>query len=1161
MNPAETREAIVQHLYRSLFGPTDDGTSAWLGKPDPHELIIKDGVSWDQPRPVGHWVNEDNDEVLSSPPFFVYGVGVLFPRVSAAIQSEIDGMLVRDEQDDTDDIEPSDKNSSIADLSSDDTDANVDDSSQTTESTTRPRSMAISVRISNEIEEVSLVLTGGTYSQVNVGNQPHPWWSRKHRKVEMKLAVLTTSEEQVQLGDVSVTVGCSVRVLDSDTKIATVWIRNDTEASSAVEFSAKCLFQTQLTIAVADLLPYDRIATQGASSLELLYRNELRLAAGHGVDATAEKVSDGWKVKSNSMPIARLHGLTPDVPYSIGMVDLGEFNSKAVSGINRLILDYETWISEKKLESQELSSEYLKVAQKNIESCQSFIDRIKIGWTLVQENSDVRKVLSDMSLAMNKQRIAYGSPLRDVQQLGNSEAEFQVIGVNPHTLQHEQSSWRAFQIAFILASLNKVVNQSEDLETPVDVIWMPTGGGKTEAYLGLAGFVILWERLIKEKSNSNWTGAHFTKVFMRYTLRLLTSQQLTRASSLICALELTRQNDVSSYGINVIRIGAWLGSKTSPNTHEAARILYGQILNKKSDGKSFMITRCPWCGARMGHVLGTQVVGYKKVSHPDPSVRTQRVMAYCPADDCEFKFREINHNRNTTYTGIPVLEVDEDIYLGPPDFVVGTIDKVARLAWVPEAQAIFGLRKGKRKYPAPRLLIQDELHLIAGPLGSIDGVYEALIEHLCRVDGGAKPVIVASTATTKNFEDQLQKLYGRPGELVPPPGLDITDSFFAKRDLNDSGKIYVAVCATGYGSNLNSQTRVLAMLAHCAGVLRNIGEKPDAWWTNIIFFSSRRALGQLHSTIETGLRNILSRLRAVSGASSGSQIVESAETDQVLEKQGHHPTRLIRNLKQLTSTSTDNLNQVLDDLSIAIDGKENNPIDMCLATSMIEVGLDVPRLGLMTVIGQPKSASQYIQVSGRVGRNRNSPGLIVTVLSPQNVRDRSHYESFSDWHNRLYASVENSSVTPYTSRALERSAPSVLAALLRIFGHEKNVRKSYENYWAEAVDVLKERAEAFGSLAVESLKVQLGELERIISSKDAAGTVWDKSYGENDFFIYTADDVIPPERADSAYWRVLNSMRNVEGDSGFRMSQAVASERTVSAEQDQVQDDAEQFLL
>lgn len=1152
MNPVETRTTIESFISRSLFGPSQSDDNVWLGFSQPTN-VATDGFTCDQVRPIGPWVNEANEEVLSTPPYFVYGVGVLFPKVSAKVQAEIDAQAESAIQESIGAENISTELREDQPQTSDDifAEADADDEALVSESVTKPRSMAISIRLPNEINDIQVEVTAGLYSRLPITGQTRPWWSRSSLKWNLQLGVASSSESSNQIGAVKVSLGTTVRDFDEVSKIVTVWLRNDTTAIDKFEFNEKCMFQAKLEIETPQLLPYDNVTKSNISSLDLLYRNNLRWAAGHGTDARAQQIEGVWKVETCALPLVKVNGLTPDISFKVGMIDLASFNSTAQAGVDALIEAYGIWIKELENKAKAVDSKFSEIAESHVSACRNFLSRINQGWDLVRADDEVQSAFRDMSSAMNKQRIAYNSPLRE--SVSTQSGEILVSGSNPHIgNSSEQSYWRAFQIAFILASLPDVVSKKSDYPSPVDVIWMPTGGGKTEAYLGLAGFVILWERLQGNKTASESGMRPNTKVFMRYTLRLLTSQQLTRAASLICALELIRRSKPDAYGKRVIRIGAWLGSATSPNTHKSATILYSRILEGTANGNSFMLTRCPWCGAQMGQKSGDlSIVGYRKVDHPNPKLRTKRVMAACPAADCEFVFRENRGAQNNTYDGIPVLEVDEDIYLAPPDFVVGTIDKVARLAWVPDAQTLFGLKNGSRVAPPPTLFIQDELHLIAGPLGSIDGVFEALLEFLCVSHGGYFPKIVASTATTKNFEGQLERLYSRGGGLIPPPGIDIDDSFFAVLDVSDPGKDYLAVCPSGYGGSLNAQTRTLAVLSHAAGALNNVKIDTDPWWTNVVFFSSRRSLGQLHSQIETGFKGVMANLRELSGASSGASRLNTDGDETV------GPTRYVRNLKQLTSTSSDNLNQVLDDLSISTASGNHNLIDMCFATSMIEVGLDVPRLGLMTVIGQPKSASQYIQVSGRVGRGKSSPALIVTFLSPHNVRDRSHYENFTDWHQRLYASVENSSVTPFTSRALERSVPTVMAALLRIFGNPKFVQKSVEEFWSSAVGVLRNRINSENEHEFAVLNAIIEELHRLITSKQALTAVWDYSYGENNFFLYGAADVIPAERLSTPYWRALNSMRSVEGDAGFLMNQKVSAGSASTPEGHELESDFE----
>ena len=324
----------------------------------------------------------------------------------------------------------------------------------------------------------------------------------------------------------------------------------------------------------------------------------------------------------------------------------------------------------------------------------------------------------------------------------------------------------------------------------MDLLFFPTGGGKTEAYLGLAAFAMVLRRL-RHPGEKGLAGAGVS-VIMRYTLRLLTLDQLARAAGLVCALELEREKDVARYGEWPFEIGLWVGKAATPN-----------ILGRKGDGRSdsartkvrqfkadpkgkpspIPLENCPWCGTRFG---------------PDS-------FALLPNDDQPRELRIVCTNFECDFTrdrALPIVAVDEPIYRRLPAFLIATVDKFASLPWVGQAGALLGGAerhdatgfygaaepgKGTRlaaPLPPPDLVIQDELHLISGPLGTMAGLYEAAIEALCvrEIDGRAvRPKIVASTATVRRAQDQIQALFARPlTQVFPPPGPDRRDSFFAR---------------------------------------------------------------------------------------------------------------------------------------------------------------------------------------------------------------------------------------------------------------------------------------------------------------------------------------------------------------------------------------------
>jgi len=321
-------------------------------------------------------------------------------------------------------------------------------------------------------------------------------------------------------------------------------------------------------------------------------------------------------------------------------------------------------------------------------------------------------------------------------------------------------------------------------------------------------------------------------------------------------------------------------------------------------------------------------------------------------------------------------------------------------------------------------------------------------------------------------------------------------------------------------SNAEVQVRVLATLAHFAGVLEDFGADPDPYWTDVSFFSSRRALGTLSSSAETKLGHFMDRIRLVCGASSGT-----------MHDGQRRPRRSIRSPREITATGSEDVSKVLADLSLRRDDKRC--IDLCFATSMIEVGLDVSRLGLMTVIGQPKGSSQYIQVTGRVGRSKAAPALVVDVLGAHSPRDRSHYESFRAWHERLYASVESASVTPYTIPALSRSAPTTLAVLAQILGKGDNISLQVQSTWPYLQQRLLGRAGRFGVRQQQDTARVLADLYARSQSPKVPGFIWARKFGAKQegpqaFVIGFSDDV--PDDRPFDIWRALTSMRSVDPD-------------------------------
>jgi hypothetical protein len=544
----------------------------------------------------------------------------------------------------------------------------------------------------------------------------------------------------------------------------------------------------------------------------------------------------------------------------------------------------------------------------------------------------------------------------------------------------------------------------------VELIWFPTGGGKTEAYLGLSAYSLFLRRL-------KIPGDSGVDVIMRYTLRLLTAQQFLRASGLICAMEYLRRLHHSELGEGKFSIGIWLGGSITPNRRDDAVTTLRQ-LNKgdRFAENKFLLERCPWCGAQMGPVKfgKLKVIGYAR--------KENTVVFRCPDNMCVFS------------DDLPIYVIDEDIYEMRPSLVIGTVDKFAMLTWRPEARAIFGINSdGKRGCSPPGLIIQDELHLISGPLGSLVGLYETVIEELCTDrcgEAAIPPKIVCSTATIRRYAEQIEGLYGRKDvTLFPPPGLDADDSFFARYAREQDGMLqpghfYVGVHAAGLGSIQTAQVRTLTCLLQAPIKLPE--EERDPWWTLVVFFNSLRELGTTLSLLQSDIPDYLKVVRNRIGVSFSD-------------------IRRIENLRELTSRlRSDEVPKAISALETNYSKSGNPPVDICLTSSIMEVGIDIDRLSLMSVIGQPKSTSQYIQVTGRIGRNwQDRPGLVVTIYSASKPRDRSHYEKFRSYHERLYAQVEPTSVTPFSPPALDRALHALMVAYVRQFGKDEDIDRPY----------------------------------------------------------------------------------------------------------------------
>lgn len=971
----------------------------------------------------------------------------------------------------------------------------------------------------------------GLVGTVSPQHQVRRWWLRSPVSVQARFSgkeLVTGIERAVSpvectcdnVADLEVSVLAYTRPRGDGSSLVTVSVVNRTPAPDPVDLG--CLFQIRMTAKIegADggIIPYGEVRTQAGdedeeeASLALLYRSARTFAVGHGCAADWERDSDDLasEVSAECLPSYQAPSVTPDIldelglPITVPIPPLAGLvkGNDGLASIEMVLRLYANWIVRLRTRVSQLSPMFQPAARRHVELAERVLSRLQSGLNLVESDPRIRRAFQLANHAMLLQQLRTSRRnARETQYNGDSRRIeiLEPLNVPDWRTATDRGSWRPFQIAFVLMALGSTASGESLERDTVELIFFPTGGGKTEAYLCLASFSMFYRRLAAPED----TGVD---VLMRYTLRLLTAQQFQRASSLICAMEFLRLRE-HDLGTRRFSIGIWVGNSLTPNDrNEARRVLRNLNSSDRSAENKFVVLRCPWCAAQMGPI---KTVGRSQRNAPKVAGYVERdrtVVLCCPDQSCEFA------------AGLPIYVVDEDIYSDPPTLVIGTIDKFAMLAWRPSARALFGIgAHGTRIKSPPNLVIQDELHLISGPLGSLVGLYEPLIDELCtdRRDGTVRrPKLVTSTATIRRSEQQIRGLYARTDSvLFPPRGLDADDSFFASFAREPDGKpkpgqLYVGVHGPGLGSLQTAQVRTLAALLQAPASFAQ--DDRDPWWTLAVFFNSLRELGTSLSLLQSDIPDYLKVLR---------------------NRLGLRPTdvRRLWNVLELTGRlPNDEIPKAMEALEIPTTGT-GRAVDICLASNIVEVGIDIDRLSLMCVVGQPKTTSQYIQVTGRIGRRWwERPGLVATIYSASKPRDRSHFEKFRTYHERLHAQVEPTSVTPFSPPVLDRALHAVLVAYVRQLGvQDAGPRPVPEGLIIAAGDLLTARV-----LVVDPAEAD--NLDRVFQARFSEWKRWQRIE-----WTHASDGEVPLMRPAGSYatreearlsWAVPQSLRNVDAE-------------------------------
>lgn len=1155
MSGLDARNIIEAELRRELFGPIGDEEP--VGNPIDCSSGTITFATAEESRGQFHDSATHQEILTLGNPLTRYGIGVLHSGASAtgtaiveSSENDVDltGVVGVARSEDDPEGRPIEIQGSLRH-----DEADSDDFDLTDANSFKPSAMAISFqcRVPHD-GALSITVTGAHYERLSVHipglHKPVDWWRRRPftligsvpgtvlRNEVNRLKFVTTDPHGDPPGIAPTTRMFSRPVPgedDPELRLVTVAVVNQVTGTGP----SSALFQIGFTVTAAGGLviePYPEAELPDRDdeeqSIDLLYRNKRTYAIGHGCAAEWEggAGSPVPEVRAVALPAYEVVSLTPNIyltdengdyvlnaegerqAISVSMKALADGTAEGNAQVDTVLRLYSEWIDARRAEIDDLPERFHAPALRHMNLAEAALLRMRVGWDLVGSDNTARRAFRWANEAMLYQQVRSNFPLREVER--GKDDILRVKGTHPEPLIPKgRGVWRPFQIAFILACLPELVEPTRKSRSLVDLIFFPTGGGKTEAYLGACAVSLLARRLRNPQDSG-------TDTLMRYTLRLLTAQQFLRASSLVCVLEDIRDHNSQVLGSSPFGIGIWLGGSSTPNTWKKAIEVLGRLRRNPHEQNLFLLLRCPWCGTQMGTKPkgrgGQDVIGYEQVG--------QKVVLRCVDSQCRYSRR----------SGLPVHVVDEGIYQVRPSIVIGTVDKFAMMAWRPQARSLFGLDdQGERVVSPPGMIIQDELHLISGPLGSMVGLYEPVIDELCTDRRGEEPIppkMIASTATIRRYEDQIKGLFGREQvALFPPHGLEEGHSFFAEpARLADGtlepGRRYIGVMSASLGSMQTVQTRVAAATLQAATKVPE--EHRDGYWTNLNFLNSLRELGNTVSLLESDVPDYLTGL---------------------VRRDGIDP-RWPNRIMELTSRRrSDEIPKAIEQLQARyVPGQERqDAIDICLASNIIEVGVDIDRLGMMTIVGQPKTTAQYIQVSGRVGRRADvSPGLVVTIYGAAKPRDRSHYERFLTYHQQLYAQVEPTSVTPFATPVLRRALHAAAVAYIRQTAPQDLPPHPFPSTeYDEAIQLLRDRA-----LIADSSEVPVLERMALKRARQWNGwerTIWEANpapWGDPKQGLMRFAGTLPDLESKATIWDVPTSMRNVDAECRLAISLAYA---------------------
>ena len=595
--------------------------------------------------------------------------------------------------------------------------------------------------------------------------------------------------------------------------------------------------------------------------------------------------------------------------------------------------------------------------------------------------------------------------------------------------------WHIFQIVFIVTQLPalairegvRVGNWPQDVEREwddalgwADVLWFPTGGGKTEAYLGLVSCAALYDRLRSKRFGMT--------AWLRFPLRMLSVQQLQRATKVVWETEMERQAMLKDPGdSDPISLGYFVGSNSTPNA------LRREVLERLRDPDQLrrikVVSDCPSCG----------MVGQVQVNVDEQALRVRHVCQACNSE-------------------LPLYITDEEIYRYIPTFLIGTIDKMATLGYQPRFARLWGATEwrcplhgyGMGKYcvrqcptnrgegvgksgvlrqqvtphdPSPSLHVQDELHLLQEELGAFAGHYETLLRYCQQQVGGQPPKIVAATATIEGFEHQVRHVYGtKQARRFPGRGYDRYTSFFSVVDMDPQNpaqrkkaRVYVAFRPP----QLHSADAASLCTRILLDEVKRLYENP---YDAAAFLPTARTEEQVREL----LLYYTTTLTYVGTIPHGTRIQQDLHRHASSMRPGN-----VRDLSvdfHSGKSTLEQLSDVIHRLEAPPAWNDESFLDAVVATDVISHGVDVERLNLMVLANIPEETARYIQAASRSGRQH--VGMVVAVLASYSLRASSIYHRFREFHNHLERLVSPVPVNRFAKFAVQRTAPGVMVGLL-----------------------------------------------------------------------------------------------------------------------------------